>query len=74
MGRKPREHRLHAPRLVGGLVVWAGAALLAQGLCSVGGGGGVLEQRLEKARDAPRIQPERSHEDDALEPWELVKV
>ncbi len=74
MGRKPPQQHLHAARLLSGLVVWAGAALIAQGLCSVGARGGGLEERLEKARHAPQVQPERSHEADAIEPWELVKV
>lgn len=57
-------------------LLWLAAASLAQGVLEPAGGRGApgLEQRLERRGAQPQTQPEQSHEDDALEPWELVKV
>ncbi len=67
-------------RFAAGLAVWLAVAALAQGLDddfrpSVPSLEEQLEEQLERKNDPqPQMQPERSHEDDALPPWELVDV
>jgi hypothetical protein len=77
MARKP------APRLVRlGVAVtsWAAVVTVAQGLlgADLARAAEDVEERIElqlRGRRAPaEPQPERSHEDESLEPWELVSV
>ena len=86
MGRKPPERSssrffgVPSPRVPWAaalpLLFWFAAASVAQGVLGPEGGraGPKLEQMLERRGAEPQTQPERSHEDDALEPWELVRV
>jgi hypothetical protein len=67
-------------RLVLAVAAWGAALGLAQ--ATLGGDLGravhELEQRIELrvrgAPPAPEPLPERSHEEDPIEPWELVSV
>jgi hypothetical protein len=63
-------------RFAAALTAWMGAASLAQGLfgVDVGHAGPFLEQQLQRKGAPPKPQPQRSHEDDSYEPWELVRV
>jgi hypothetical protein len=75
MGRN-RSTPIRSIRFVVALAAWMGAASLAQGLfgVDVGHAGPVLEQQLKRKGTPPQPQPQRSHEEDSYEPWELVRV
>jgi hypothetical protein len=59
---------------------WAAALSVAQavGGAAIGHATHELEQRIEQqlrgAPSPPEASPQRSHEDESLEPWELVSV
>lgn len=84
MGRKPGSGRKPWVMAAGALASWLAAASLAQGLWGADIGRAVhqLDERIERfldreacpAQGPEQPSPARSHEDDALEPWELVSV
>jgi hypothetical protein len=68
-------------RLGVALASWMAAASLAQALFGTEIGGVLqrLEERIEQQLEhrgspAQDAQPERSHEEESIEPWELVSV
>ena len=77
MARKPGPWRV---RLGVALTSWVAAVTVAQALLGpdLGRAAGEVEERIEQQlrglRAPPDPQPERSHEDESLEPWELVSV
>jgi hypothetical protein len=77
MGRKPARVLLHAVVVV---TTWVAGAALAQGLgADLGRGVRELEERIEirlrgPGAPAEQVQPDRSPDDQSIEPWELVKV
>jgi hypothetical protein len=78
MARKPARGLVHTFVVV---TCWMGAASLAQGLlgADLGRGARELEERIEmrlRGQSAPtEVQPpDRSPQDEAFEPWELVRV
>ena len=75
MGRKRPGS---SARIAATLAMWTAAASLSQGLfgADFGRAGRALEQQLERKTSPPSLdpQPQRSHESESYEPWELVKV
>jgi hypothetical protein len=78
MGREPAARWLRRGAWVAS---WIVAALITQGLLEpeIGTAAKRLEQRLEQQLErhgapSPEKQPERSHEVESIEPWELVGV
>lgn len=78
MSRKPARGLVYTVVVVAG---WVGAASLAQGLlgADVGRGARELEERIQmrlRGQAAPiePQAPDRAPQDDALEPWETVRV
>jgi hypothetical protein len=78
MARKPARGLVHTVMVV---ACWMGAASLAQGLlgADLARGARELEERIEMRLRGQRAPvepqpPDRSPQDEAFEPWELVRV
>jgi hypothetical protein len=78
MGRKPAERWMRRGAAVAS---WVVAASLAQGLvgADIGTAAHRIEERIEErvlrhGAPPPVEQPQRSHEVESIEPWELVSV
>jgi hypothetical protein len=78
MGRKPAERWMRRGAAVAS---WVVAASIAHGLvgADLGRAARDIEERIEEhllrhGAPPPEQQPQRSHEVESIEPWELVSV